>query len=262
VSAVPTRGESEGFIDISGRRLHYRWLSPHLDDTPVVFLHEGLGSVERWKGFPSEIVRRTGHPGLLYSRYGNGWSEPLHEPRPWDYMHQEALRSLPEIVDSLVKRAPILVGHSDGASIALIYAGSGGPVEGLVLLAPHVFVEQETVDQIASSLAGFHGSEMLEKMTKYHAEPEMTFRGWADIWLSPTFRAWNIEEYLAGVVCPCLLIQGDGDEYGTTRQLDVIEKTVPAPVRRLVVGDAGHSPHLSHPDLVADAVHAFVGGLP
>lgn len=173
-------------------------------------------------------------------------------------MHEEALETLPRLIDELVGRPPILIGHSDGASIAIIYAGAGHPVEGLVLIAPHVFVEPETVRSISAIRDRFPGSGMATRMAKYHADPEATFHGWADVWLSPAFRSWNIEEYLSGIQCPTLVIQGEADEYGTVSQLDAIEAGVDAPVERLLVPSAGHSPHLSHPELVTDAVVEFL----
>ncbi len=257
----PSAGDEAVFMEIAGHRLHYRWLSPDVVGAPVLFLHDGLGSVDLWRGFPQGLVEACRHPGLAYSRYGNGWSDPLTGPRPPDYMHDEALRTLPEIIDTMVSRPPVLVGHSDGASIALIYAGSGHPVEGLVLLAPHVFVERRTTQQIAAVRDGFATSDMPAKMGRYHVHPEATFRGWADVWLSPAFRSWSIEKYLPGVRCPILLIQGDDDEYGTTRQLDAVETAVPTSVQRLMVAGAQHSPHLSHPDLVIAASSRFIAGL-
>ncbi len=250
------------FIDAGGHRLHYRSLGIGGDGAPLLFLHEGLGSVELWRGFPDDLVEVTGRPGLVYSRYGNGWSDPLGEPRLRAYMHDEALHTLPEVVDRLVLGSPILVGHSDGASIALIYAGSGHRVEGLVLIAPHVFTEPGGLASIAAINDRFPDSALPEKMSKYHTDAQATFRGWADIWLSPAFRDWNIEEYLPGVTCPILLIQGDEDEYGTTKQLDAIEGAVAAPVERLMVPGAGHAPHLADPDLVTATSARFVAELP
>lgn len=246
------------FLDLAGRRLHIRRLDTGSPAAPLVFLHEGLGSVDLWRGFPDGVVAGSGHPGLIYSRYGNGWSTPLGAPRRPDYMHEEALVVLPRVVEASDIEAPVLIGHSDGASIALIHAGAGNLVRGLVLIAPHVFVESETIESIATIRETFPGSDLPEKMAKYHAEPETTFRGWADIWLSPAFRAWNIEEYLRGVTCPTMVIQGEADEYGTARQLDAIDAGLGAPAERLMVPGAGHSPHLSHPDLVTDAVVDFL----
>lgn len=249
------------FVDLLGKTLHYEQLGPELTTAPIVLLHEGLGSVELWRRFPDQVVTETGHPALLYSRHGNGWSDPLTEDREPDYMHVEALEGLPSLLDRLVGRPPILLGHSDGASIAVIYAGSGHPVVGLVLIAPHVFVEEVTRASIASITDGFPGSELAVRMSKYHADPETTFSGWADVWLSPGFQDWNIEQYLPGVTCPTLLIQGADDEYGTLLQLDAIERGVSGPTRRLLVSGAGHSPHLSHSEVVVDAIAGFVRGL-
>ncbi len=254
----PSPHDDAAFAAAAGRRVHYRWLRPEANGTPLVFLHEGLGSVELWRDFPDALVAATGLAGLIYSRYGNGWSDPLAEPRRADYMHDEALQALPEVIEGMLDRPPILVGHSDGASIALIYAGSGHPVKGLILIAPHVFTEPEGLASIAQIRDEFPDSELPEKMAKYHVDAEATFRGWADVWLSEEFRSWNIEEYLPGVECPILLVQGEDDHYGTTAQLDAIERAVPASVQRLMVPEAQHSPHLSQPDLVVAGCARFI----
>ena len=255
---VPDGAATGRFFDVEGKTLHYTMLGEGHEGRPIVFLHEGLGSVELWRSFPSDVVERVGRPGLAYSRQGNGWSSPLEERRLPDYMHHEALEVLPRVLDRLVGGPTILVGHSDGASIALVYAGAGHPVEQLVLIAPHVFVEDETIESIAAIRTAFEGSDMAEKMSRYHTEPRTTFYGWADIWLSPEFRDWNIEDYLTGVTCPTLLVQGSADQYGTDRQLDVIEARVTAPTERVSIETAGHSPHLSHPDLVTSAIAGFI----
>lgn len=246
------------FLDVAGRRLHVRRLDGESRGPSLVFLHEGLGSVELWREFPDDVVRATGHPGLVYSRQGNGWSTPLTESRRPDYMHEEALEALPGIIERTTTGPPILIGHSDGASIALIYAGTGHPVRGLVLIAPHVFVEEESIASIAAIRETFPGSELPTRMAKYHAEPKTTFHGWADIWLHPDFRVWNIEEYLGGVTCATLLIQGEADEYGTVRQLDAVDSGITRLTERLMVPGAGHSPHLSHPRLVTEKVVDFI----
>lgn len=256
---MPTGGHE--FVEVSGRQLHYRWLCPELDNSPLIFLHEGLGSVELWREFPGDVVKGTGHPGLLYSRYGNGWSETLEGPRRPDYMHREALETLPGIVEWLGGGPPVLIGHSDGASISIIYAGAGHPVEGLVLIAPHVFVEELTLSSIGAFRSSFPDSDMAEKMAKYHTRAETTFLGWANIWLSPDFRTWNIEEHLAGVRCPTLLIQSEDDPYGSLRQLDAIESQISGPVERLVVPGSDHAPQRSEPELVTEATVQFITGL-
>jgi pimeloyl-ACP methyl ester carboxylesterase len=243
---------------VTGSRLHVEASGAGEDGLPVVFLHEGLGSVDLWRGFPHAVLAATSRPGLVYSRRGNGWSDPLGGPRQTGYMHDEALDVLPDLLRSTGIDRPVFVGHSDGASIAMIYAGAGNAASGLVLIAPHVFVEPETRAAIASIREGFDRSDMAERMARYHVEPEATFYGWADVWLTDEFRSWNIEEYLPGIACPVLLVQGTEDEYGTEAQLQAVEGAVRGPVRRLLVEGAGHSPHLSHPDLVVPAVAEFI----
>lgn len=227
----------------------------------MVFLHEGLGSVELWRDFPRRVVESNDRFGLVYSRDGNGWSEPVTKARVPSYMHTEA-ELLGEILTARMSQAPILIGHSDGASIALIYAGNGHLVNGLVLLAPHVFVEEVTIDSIGALAASFPGSEMAEKMAKYHSDPAATFWSWANIWLDPAFRDWNIESSLCTIEAPVLLIQCEEDIFGTTAQLDAIEQQIRGPVERLLVPGASHSPHLQEPELVVDAVTGFVSRLP
>lgn len=249
------------FIEIGGRRLEYRWFSRNQRAAPLVFLHEGLGSIDLWRSFPADVVRMSGHPGLAYSRHGNGWSQPLEQRRDPDYMQHEALQVLPTLIHQLVEEPPILIGHSDGASIATIYAGAGHEVAGMILIAPHVFVEDRTIESIGALRAAFDGSEMAEKMAKYHSRPESTFRGWSDIWLDDRFRDWNIESYLEAIDCPILLIQSENDEYGTIRQLDSIQRQARGPVQRLVVDGYNHAPHLEHPEVVTPATVQFISGL-
>ena len=253
--------KSSSSLQVAGEGLPYERMGKDSDRPSLVFLHEGLGSIELWRGFPAEVVTASQREGLVYSRRGNGWSRPLTEPRQPDYMHREALDVLPSLIDELVDMPPILVGHSDGASIAIIYAGSGYPVAGMVLIAPHVFVEDEGLESIQAIRERFPVTDLGEKMAKYHTDPNATFFGWADVWLSPAFRTWNIEHYLPEVHCPVLVVQGDQDEYGTMRQLDAIDGGLPEPARRLIVKGAGHSPHLSHPNLVTGTVVDFIAGL-
>lgn len=250
--------DTADFLTVADHRLHYRWLGEEETRTPLVFLHEGLGSVELWRDFPAQVVEQTGHPALVFSRHGNGWSTPLNEPRRVGYMHDEARHVLPVIVEEEVGRPPFLIGHSDGASIALIYAGTGARVAGLVLIAPHVYVEAETVASIAALDEEFATSDLAEKMAGYHEDPAATFRGWADVWLSRAFRSWNIEEYLPAIEAPILVIQGTDDEYGTVGQLDAIAAAVAGPVDRLLVEEARHSPQLSHPEPVVAAIAGFI----
>ena len=237
------------FLSAGGHRLEYSLLRPeaHASVAPtLVFLHEGLGSVALWKNFPAQVVSATGCPALVYSRYGYGKSDKLVESREVDYMHREALDVLPEILDQLGIDSPVLIGHSDGASIALIHAGYGKrPVRGVVAMAPHVFVEDITVKSIAEAKATFQNTDLAERLGRYHDDVVSTFRGWNDIWLHPDFRHWNIEDYLADIRCPMLLIQGEDDQYGTPAQVEAIARQVAGPVDMLMLPDCAHSPHQS-----------------
>jgi pimeloyl-ACP methyl ester carboxylesterase len=261
VSGLGPTADGESLL-VSGQRLHSLSINADSDRTPLVFLHEGLGSVELWREFPAEVASRSGHPALLYSRLGYGRSDPFFQPRRVDYLHTEALDTLPLVVQRLGNRAPILIGHSDGASISIIYAGAGYPVTALVLLSPHVFVEDAGLESIRALHLSFPSSDLAEKMAKYHRDPESTFRGWAEVWLNPEFRSWNIEDRLSEVSCPILLIQCEDDDYGSLHQLDAIQSQARGPVQRLVLDGPGHAPHLAHPEAVTAAIVAFIQALP
>ena len=224
----------------------------------IVMLHEGLGSIGLWRDLPQRLAARTGHAVVAYSRYGYGRSEVLHDGREPDYMHHEGEVVLPALLAQLGIARPILFGHSDGASIALIYAGTfPDAVHALVLEAPHVFVEDLSVRSIAAAKDAYAATDLRAKLARWHDDADATFRGWNDIWLDPRFRDWNIEAYAANVTCPVLLIQGDADEYGTTAQLDAISARI-ANAERLLVSGAGHSVHRDAPGVVLDRVVAFV----
>ncbi|HZP94564.1 MAG TPA: alpha/beta hydrolase [Burkholderiales bacterium] len=253
---------SVSFLTSGGHRLEYQWIRPARAGAhapALVFLHEGLGSLAMWKGFPSEAAAATGCPALIYSRYGYGKSDRLDAPRAVDYMHREALETLPDLLRQLGVASPILVGHSDGASIALIHAGSGRwPVRGLVLMAPHVFVEELTVNSIAQAKVAFETTDLAAKLARYHDDPASTFQGWNDIWLDPDFRRWNIEAYLAGVRARVLLIQGEDDQYGTVAQVRAIERQLRGPVETLMLERCAHAPHLDRKQATLDALAGFV----
>jgi pimeloyl-ACP methyl ester carboxylesterase len=249
-----------------GHRLEYTLLRPEAPASgapTLVFLHEGLGSVALWKTFPLNVAAATQCPVLVYSRYGYGKSDKLTESRKVDYMHREALDVLPEILDQLGIDSPVLIGHSDGASIALIYAGAGKrPVRGVVAMAPHVFVENITVQSIAEAKTTFQNTDLAERLSRYHDDVVSTFRGWNDIWLHPDFRRWNIEEYLARIAVPVLLIQGEDDQYGTVAQVEAITRQVSGPVEMLILPDCAHAPHQSQQkDATIAAIAGFVGRL-
>ncbi len=226
----------------------------------LVFLHEGLGSVGLWREFPGALAAATGRRALLYSRAGHGRSHVPDAPRTPRFMHEEALDMLPGLLERHGIEAPILVGHSDGGSIALIHA-SKHPVTGLVLLAPHVFVEDVSLASIAEARDTFATTDLGERMARHHRDPEATFRLWNDIWLAPEFRDWNIEDVLGDVSAPVLAIQGEHDQYGTLAQIDAIEAGVAGPFARAVL-DARHAPHLEAPDETLHAATAFVRSLP
>lgn len=221
---------------------------------PLVMLHEGLGSVSMWKDFPQQLARTTGSPVTAYSRYGYGRSDRLRAPRTTRYMHDEALIVLPELLDRLEIRSPILFGHSDGASIALLHAGHGTRgVAGVIALAPHVFVEDISIQSIAKARTAFETTNLRDRLARYHEDVEGAFRGWNDIWLHPDFRAWNIEDCLPKIQCDILVIQGNEDEYGTIQQVQRIARAAPR-VLALTLEHCGHSPHRDQPRPVLDAV--------
>ena len=251
------------FATVTGRQIEYRMIPGDHARPTLVFLHEGLGSAALWRDFPDKLAGRLGARALVYSRFGYGQSDGLagaaHRSH---FMHEEALDVLPALLDQFHIERPLLVGHSDGASIALIHAAtSGRPVAGLALMAPHVFVEPETVESIARIRETYRTTDLRARLAKYHARVDDAFLGWADTWLRPEFLSWSIEELVAGVTRPMLLIQGRDDEYGTLEQLDRIAARARAPVSRLVLERCGHSPQRDQEAAVLDAISDFVVGL-
>jgi pimeloyl-ACP methyl ester carboxylesterase len=222
----------------------------------LVFLHEGLGSVALWRDFPARLAEATGRRALIYSRAGHGQSDVPSEDRTPRFMHEEALDVLPAVLREAAIERPVLVGHSDGGSIALIHAAQH-PVSALVLLAPHVFVEDITVASIEEARDTFAATDLGARMARYHRDPERTFRLWNDIWLAPEFRDWNIEDVLGHVTAPTLLIQGEHDQYGTLAQIDAIERGLSGAVTRAVL-DARHAPHLEAPEETLKAAAEFL----
>jgi pimeloyl-ACP methyl ester carboxylesterase len=233
-------------------------------DPALVFLHEGLGSIDLWRSFPGDVAERVGgRRTLVYSRPGYGRSTPVPPPWPVTYMHREALDVLPTLLDRMGIERPVLVGHSDGASIALIHAGAGHVVAGVVALAPHVFVEPQSVAGIESAGDAYTVTGLRDRLARYHDDVDSTFWGWNGTWLSPAFRSWNIESFLPGITAPVLAVQGDADDYGTLAQLAAIEKGTAGPVECVVVKGAGHTIHTgAHADEVVALVAAFIRDLP
>lgn len=251
------------FAVIDGRCIEYAAIPGDAGAAgTLVFLHEGLGSVALWRDFPRKVATQLRAPALVYSRFGYGASDGLTAKRTPGFMHDEALGVLPALLDQLRIERPILIGHSDGASIALIHAAaSGRPVKGLICLAPHAFVEPVCVESIAQIRQSYLATDLKQRLAKYHTRVDDAFLGWADAWLDPQFLSWSIEDLLGAIDKPLLLIQGEDDEYGTLAQLDRIEARVKGPTRRLALPSCGHSPHRDQEAAVIDAMVAFVNGL-
>jgi pimeloyl-ACP methyl ester carboxylesterase len=245
------------WLTAGGRRIEVVDLAGPRDRAPLVLLHEGLGSAQLWRQFPEELHAATGRRVVAFSRYGHGRSEAPPRPRTPAFFHEEALAVLPEVLPRLEAEDPVLVGHSDGGSIALIHAGRH-PVTALVLLAPHVVVEDITVEAIRGTRQRYLEGELRERMARHHDDVDAAFWGWCDVWLDPAFRAWSLEPDAELVSAPTLLIQGRDDPYGTLDQLDRIAARVRGSVERLVVA-GGHSPHLDAPGEVVAAIARFIG---
>src|SRR3954469_25785884 len=204
------------FATAAGRSLAYEWIGEARPGSPtLVFLHEGLGSIGQWRDFPAKVAAATGCRALVYDRYGYGQSDILQEPRRTvRFMHDEALLSLPELLTGLGIEKPILVGHSDGASIALIHAGAGHAVRAVAAMAPHVFIEPICIASIREAAKKFESTDLPQRLGRYHRDARRTFYGWADVWRDADFLDWDIRsDYLPGIRCPVLGIQGYDDEY-------------------------------------------------
>lgn len=251
------------FVTVTGHRLEVETIpGSRAGAPPLLLLHEGLGSVAMWRDFPAKLAAATGCTVTVYSRYGYGRSSPISGPHGVDYMHREALDVLPELRTALGLAEPVIMGHSDGASIALIHAGAGRwPVRGVIAEAPHVFVEDVSVRSIADAKIAYETTDLRDRLARYHEDVDGAFRGWNDIWLAPAFRQWNIEDYLPGITCPVLAIQGADDEYGTLAQIEAVKRQVSGPVETLVLPRCGHSPHRTQEAATLAAIARFVQGL-
>lgn len=247
------------FLTVAARRIEYERIDVARTSRPtLVLLHEGLGSIAMWREFPGRLAHATGCNAVVYSRYGYGNSEPLAEPRGVRYMHDEATVALPELLAALSIERPILVGHSDGGSIALIRAGSSAsPLAGVVTLAAHVLVEDVSIASIAAAKVAYETADLRSRLARYHADVDSAFRGWNRIWLDPAFRDWNIEEFLPRVACPVLAIQGADDEYGTMEQMRRIGAQL-RDVDLVALADCRHSAHRDQLEAVVDAITRFV----
>lgn len=253
------------YLDIDGIRLEAEWIGPQPREAPtLVLLHEGLGCISLWKDFPRRLAELSGWGVLVYSRQGYGGSDPIEVPRPLTYMHHEGLEVLPRLLDVAGIRQTILVGHSDGASIALINAGGvqDPRVIGVVLMAPHVLTEPICVDSIREAREAYLHGKLRESLKRHHGDNvDCAFWGWNRTWLAPDFLDWNIEEYLPDIEIPILQIQGRQDEYGTAAQLEAIERHVRGPVTTVWLDDCRHSPHRDQPEAVLSAMLDFLPSL-
>ena len=248
-------------LRIGAHALEAACWGPPPDQAPtLVLLHEGLGCVALWRDLPDRLVAATGCGVFAWSRAGYGQSDPVTLPRPLTYMQDEARDVLPAVLDAAGIRRAVLVGHSDGASIALLHAGGTQDfrIAGLVLIAPHVMVEDVTVASIAKVRDAYEATDLRTRLGRYHRDVDNAFWGWNRAWLDPAFRAWRIDDSVAFVRVPILLVQGDADEYGTEEQLRLIEQEAYCPVETLLLAGAAHAPQVTHVALVVAAIAAFV----
>ena len=236
---------TSGFLDLAGQNLEYRFTGPQPQSAPtLVLLHEGLGSAGLWLDFPEKLAATTGYGVFAYSRAGYGQSSPAQLPRPITYMHDEAKLVLPRVLDAIGLQRGLLVGHSDGASIAAIYAGSHADqrICGLSLMAPHFIIEDISIRSIANARTAYETSDLRERLARWHADVDVAFRGWNDAWLNPAFHDWDITEYLAHIRVPVQIVQGVDDQYGTIRQIEVAQHECACPVEVTMMEGVKHSP--------------------
>jgi pimeloyl-ACP methyl ester carboxylesterase len=253
-----------GFLPIGASDLEYRMIGPAPGDAPtIVMLHEGLGSLGLWGEFPEKLQAATGAGVFVYSRAGYGASTPANLPRPLDYMQVEALDVLPKLLEAIGFRRGILVGHSDGASIAAIYAGGvqDHRVRAIALMAPHFIVEDVSVTSIAEIKTAYETTELRAKLARWHTDVDNAFYGWNGAWLDPKFRAWDISDYLAYIRVPVAIIQGADDEYGTLRQIEIAQEECYCPVDVTIIDGAGHSPHREAPEKTLHTISEFANAV-
>jgi pimeloyl-ACP methyl ester carboxylesterase len=254
-----TRLADQSFLELGGMRLEYRMIGPRPDEAPtIVLLHEGLGCVGLWGEFPEKLAAATGAGVFVYSRAGYGKSSPAALPRPVTFMHDEA-KLLPRLLEQIGFRRGLLLGHSDGASIATIYAGSvqDHRVRGLILIAPHFFTEDSGIAAIVRVRDDYANTDLRAKLARWHADPDNAFRTWNDTWLAPSFRTWDITTELAYIRVPILIVQGENDQYGTVAQIEAAERECYCPVEVALLPGIGHAPHREAPDLLLRTASDF-----
>ena len=258
------RDDASEFLTVDGKRVETLCHGPAPDRAPtIVMLHEGLGCVALWRDFPRRLAEATGLGVFAYSRAGYGQSDSVELPRPLDYMAREARKTLPAVLEAIGFRRGILLGHSDGASIVGIYAGSVEDfrVRGLVLIAPHFFTEESGLTAIRAACAAYESGDLRARLAKYHRDVDNAFRGWNDAWLDPGFKSWNIAESIDYWRIPVLAIQGEDDPYGTLAQIREIESRIYSPVEIEILGGCKHSPHLERPEPTLAVVADFCARL-
>ena len=252
--------DSDGLLDLGDQQLEYRFVGPSPDVAPtLVLLHEGLGCVGLWGDFPDRLSAATALGVFVYSRAGYGGSSAVLLPRPITYMHDEAIKTLPRILDAIGFRSGILVGHSDGASIATIYLGSvqDRRVHGLTLIAPHFFTEEMGLAEIAKAKIAFQSGTLREKLARWHKNVDAAFLGWNGVWLDPAFRQWNIREFLHRIEVPVQILQGSDDQYGTVAQIEAARTECAGPVEVFMLAGVHHAPHRESADHTVHAISKF-----
>ena len=251
----------QGHLSIGGASLEYRMIGPRPDAAPViVMLHEGLGAVTTWGDFPARLSEQTGAGVFVYSRAGYGKSSTIALPRPLDYMQREATEVLPQLLDAIGFRRGILLGHSDGATIAAYYAGSvqDHRVRGLVLIAPHFFMEDSNIAAIRKTVEAYKTTDLRARLARHHADVDAAFRGWSGAWLDPAFEKFDTTDALAYIRVPVLVLQGAADPYGTLAQVRVLEEECYCPVEAVVLDGTGHAPHREEPAEILPKITEFV----
>ncbi|RLC04687.1 MAG: alpha/beta hydrolase [Deltaproteobacteria bacterium] len=249
------------FLKLGNKKIEVQWYPVEQKDHPtLIFLHEGLGCTRMWKNFPQMLSQNTGCPALVFSRFGYGNSDP--SPLPWkvNFMHKEALNVLPAILKTAHIKNYILIGHSDGGSIGIVFSGSScsNGLKGLITEAAHVFCEQITVDCIRQAKVNYERHNLKQGLKKYHGKnTDNAFRGWNDVWLHPKFVNWNIEKYLDKITVPMLSLQGKDDQYGTAKQIESIKRHV-TQVETYLIDNCSHSPHSEQPDQTLKIMTQFI----
>jgi pimeloyl-ACP methyl ester carboxylesterase len=253
--------DDAGFLDIGSQRLEYRMIGPRPDAAPtLVMLHEGLGCVGLWGDFPDTLQKATGCGVFVYSRAGYGKSSAVKLPRPLSYMHDEARETLPKLLDAIDFKRGLLIGHSDGASIAAIYAGSHQDhrIGGLTLIAPHFFTEDSGIAAIVEAKKTYETGDLRTRLARWHSDVDNAFKGWNGAWLDPDFRKWDITEFLAYIRVPLQIVQGEDDQYGTVKQIAIAEQECYCPVEVALLKGAKHSPQREAPEATLKAISDFV----